>query len=91
MEEVKSVLSHLVLLNEGQVVLDSSMDELGERYCQVTVKPGQYESAEKLNPIITRELLGCKSMIFEDVERWIRRPCAVLQVNVRHHVEQVAR
>jgi ABC-2 type transport system ATP-binding protein len=68
-EEVKSVLSHLILLNEGRIVLNSSMDELGERYCQVTVKPGQYESAAKLKPIITRDLLGCKTMIFEDIDR----------------------
>lgn len=66
-EEIESLLSHLLFINRGEIVLDCAMDELSDRYRQVLVSPDQVANAEALRPLISQELLGKKSMIFEDV------------------------
>lgn len=66
-EEIESLLSHLLFINKGEIVLDCAMDELSERYGQVLVSPENLAKAEALGPLLTREMLGKKSMIFEDV------------------------
>jgi ABC-2 type transport system ATP-binding protein len=66
-EEIEALLTHLLFINAGQIVLDSAMDEIGEIYAEVLVAPDQWHSAEALGPIHSREILGKKSMIFEDV------------------------
>jgi ABC-2 type transport system ATP-binding protein len=57
----------LLFINRGEIVLDCAMDELADRYRQVLVKPDQVANAQALNPLVSRDLLGKKNMIFEDV------------------------
>lgn len=68
-EEIETLLSHLVFIKNGRITLDSSMDNLADRYFEVVVDPDKLTAADTLEPIYTRELLGKKSYMFEDVPR----------------------
>ena len=65
-EEIESLLSHLLFINRGEIVLDCAMDDIPERYHQVLV-PLNVSEAEAIGPLLSRDLLGKKNMIFEDV------------------------
>ena len=68
-EEIETLLSHLVFIKQGRITLDSSMNDLAERYFEVVINPDRQAAADALNPIYKRELLGKKSYTFEDVPR----------------------
>lgn len=68
-EEIETLLTHLLFINGGEIVLDSSMDELADRYVEVRVRHENLDKAGALQPIHTRELLGQKGMLFKDVSR----------------------
>ena len=68
-EEIETLLSHLVFIKNGRITLDSSMNNLADRYFEVVVDPDKLTAADTLEPIYTRELLGKKSYMFEDVPR----------------------
>ena len=65
-EEVESVLTHLLFLNEGKIILDSRMDQLPDLFKEVLVSSEDFEKAEALGPIYSRECLGKRAMIFEN-------------------------
>ena len=68
-EEIESILTHLLFINKGEIVLDAAMDDLSEQYVDVLVKPEHVEQALALGPIYTRDMLGKKNMIFERGDR----------------------
>lgn len=68
-EEIETLLSHLVFINRGTIVLDASMAELAEIYTEVLVSPDKLAQADALGPIHVRELLGKKSYTFEAVPK----------------------
>jgi ABC-2 type transport system ATP-binding protein len=73
-------LSHLLFIDRGKIVLDSTMDDLPKRYAQVLVEPEQLGLAESLQPIHVREMLGRKSMIFENIDQAALAPLGELHV-----------
>ena len=68
-EEIESLLTHLLFINQGRIMLDCAMDELDQIYAEVLVSPEQLAAARALMPIHTRDMLGQKAMIFEKVPR----------------------
>jgi ABC-2 type transport system ATP-binding protein len=68
-EEVEALLTHLLFIREGEIVLNSSMDELADRYVEVLVRQENRDEAMAMQPIYTREMLGQKGMLFEDADR----------------------
>ena len=68
-EEIESLLTHLLFINQGEIVLDSAMDTLSETYTEVLVGPDHLEQAMSLNPIHSRDVIGKKSLIFTDVSK----------------------
>jgi ABC-2 type transport system ATP-binding protein len=68
-EEIESILTHLLFINKGKIVLDAAMDDLSEQYVEVLVKPEHVEQALAFGPIYTRDMLGKKNMIFERGDR----------------------
>ncbi len=68
-EEIESLLTHLLFINQGGIVLDCPMDELDQIYTEVLVKPDQLSAAHGLMPIHSRDMLGQKAMIFENIPR----------------------
>jgi ABC-2 type transport system ATP-binding protein len=66
-EEVRSVLTDLVFIDEGRIVLNTSMEALPETWCAVTVSTDKFAQAEALGPIHVSSALGAKTMLFENV------------------------
>ena len=66
-EEIESLLTHLLFINGGRIVLDCAMDEIDEIYSEVLVPPDNWQRADALVPIHSRDILGQKAMIFENV------------------------
>ena len=50
-EEVESLLSHLVFLKQGEVVLEASLVEINSRFAEVAVSEGNRNAAEALMPM----------------------------------------
>lgn len=73
-EEIESLLTHLIFIDEGEIILNCSMEELPNMYSEVIVAPDNIERALEYSPIHARELLGKRSMIFENVSRETLNP-----------------
>lgn len=68
-EEIESLLTHLLFIDGGHIVLDCPMDAVSEIYAEVIVPPERWRQAEAMEPIHSREVLGQKAMIFENIPR----------------------
>ncbi len=79
-EEVKSLLTHLMFINEGKLVLDTTMEDFPQTWQEVIVAPDKYAEAAALNPIHVRPMLGSKIMMFEKVAREQLEQLGELQV-----------
>jgi ABC-2 type transport system ATP-binding protein len=64
-EEVEHLLTDVIFVRGGKVLLDSSVDEISERYAQLTVKREDLPAARKLSPFHERELFGRVALFFE--------------------------
>lgn len=64
-EEIENLLTDVLFIEKGRIVLDSSMDALGERYLQVHVSPDRLEAARALGPSSERTVFGRTVMFFE--------------------------
>jgi len=68
-EEIETLLSHLVFINKGKIVIDSSMSDLSDIYTEVLVDADKVDQADALQPLYVRKLLGKKSYTFESVPK----------------------
>ncbi|HEX4389708.1 MAG TPA: ABC transporter ATP-binding protein [Steroidobacteraceae bacterium] len=64
-EEVENLFTDVMFLHHGHIALNSSVEELGSRYVQVTVSAEQAARARALKPFYEREVFGRVAMIFE--------------------------
>ena len=64
-EEVEHLLTDVIFINHGSIVLDSSIESLGERFLQVVVPADKAAGARALKPIYEREIFGRIGMIFD--------------------------
>jgi ABC-2 type transport system ATP-binding protein len=64
-EEVENLFTDVMFLNHGHIALNSSVEELGSRYVQLTVSAEQAARARALKPFYEREVFGRVAMIFE--------------------------
>jgi len=67
--EIEHVLTDVVFINRGRIALGSSMDELGDRFAEVTVNPERLAAARALKPLRERQSLGRSLMLFERADR----------------------
>ena len=68
-EEIEPLLTHLLFINSGRIVLDCAMDDISDIYSEVLVSPDRWKEADSLEPIHSRDVLGQKAMIFENIPR----------------------
>lgn len=68
-DEISTLLTDLLFIEEGKIVLDTPMEKFQETYTEVLVNPENLEKAEALDPFYRRDLLGRQSMLFEGVDR----------------------
>ncbi len=68
-EEIENLLTDVMFINEGRIVLNTSMESLPERYVELMVPTDQAEQARQFKPIFEREVFGKQVLTFEDVSR----------------------
>lgn len=68
-EEIENLLTDVMFINDGRLVLDSSMDALPERYVELLASGENAEAARRLKPIHERDVFGKKILMFEGVNR----------------------
>jgi len=68
-EEVEHILSDLIFIQNGKIVLDSSMDDIQQRYTEVMVNTENLDAARAMKPIHERQILGRHVLLFQDQNR----------------------
>lgn len=68
-EEVEHILTDLIFIKDGKLVVNSSMDEIHDRYSEVMVGPDTLDQARALRPIHERVLFGRHIMLFDRASR----------------------
>ncbi|MGY6554730.1 MAG: ABC transporter ATP-binding protein [Wenzhouxiangella sp.] len=70
-EEIEHILTDLIFIKEGKLILNSSMDDIQERYTELMVKPDQVNAARALEPIHERVLFGRHIFLYDqpDIDR----------------------
>jgi ABC-2 type transport system ATP-binding protein len=67
-EEVEHLLTDLLFINRGKLVLDTPMDQIGERFVQLVTTADHAEAARALRPIHEQHALGRYTFIFDGVD-----------------------
>ncbi|MFZ6658905.1 ABC transporter ATP-binding protein [Undibacterium sp. TJN19] len=68
-EEVEHILSDVIFINEGRIVLETSTQQMMERFIEVMVKPENLEQALSLHPIDQRSVFGKAILTFDGVDQ----------------------
>jgi len=64
-EEVENLFTDVIFINHGHVVLAAAVEDLGNRYQQLTLAGEQAARARALQPFYEREVFGRVAMLFE--------------------------
>lgn len=64
-EEIEHILTRVLFLHGGRFVLDSSIDDIASRYCQLQVASDQLEAARALGPLAEKATMGGHVLTFE--------------------------
>jgi len=68
-EEIEHILSDLIFIREGKITLNTSMDEIAERFTEVMVGSEYYAAAKALGPIDERSVFGKTVFLFDGINR----------------------
>lgn len=68
-EEVEHILTDLIFIRNGEIVLNASMEEIGDRYAEVMVNPDKAEAARALGPLNERQIFGKSIFLYDGVDR----------------------
>ena len=68
-EEIENLLTDIMFINDGQILLNDSMEALPDSYVELVTSGDNADSARNLGPIYERDLFGKKVMTFEEVAR----------------------
>jgi len=79
-EEIEHLLTDLMFVNQGKLVLNSSMDDLAERYAEIAVHPDRVDELRSWGPISEQQSFGRTIMLFEDKPLDRFKGCGELRV-----------
>ncbi len=68
-EEIEHILTDLLFIKNGEIVLDSNMDDLTSEYFEVMVGSDNYDDAMAFNPLQVRKVFGKHIMLFNHTNR----------------------
>jgi ABC-2 type transport system ATP-binding protein len=68
-EEIENLLTDVMFINDGRIVLDTTMEDLPERYVELMVSPDNADKARQFDPFYERDVFGKQVMTFEGVRR----------------------
>lgn len=66
-DEIEFLLSDIMFLNDGEIILDTPVDEISGRYTQVSVSKDNLDQAKNLKPIYSETRFDHTSMVFDNV------------------------
>ncbi len=79
-EEVEHILSDVIFIRQGEILLYTTMDDLREKFVQVTVAAEKADEVRRLGPLTEHELFGRKVFLLRGVDRATLEPLGELQV-----------
>lgn len=68
-DEVEQILTHVAFIKKGRIVCHTPMDEINERFQQITVSDTVAEELDALNPIAKESFMGRTTLLFDGVSR----------------------
>jgi len=68
-EEIEHILTDLIFIRDGKIVLNTTMEALGERYTEVMVNADKADAARALKPLDERQIFGKSVFLFDGVDR----------------------
>lgn len=68
-EEIETILTDLIFINDGRVALNCSMEEVGENFAELHINNNQRVEAEALRPIHVSPRLGGYKVLYENADR----------------------
>jgi ABC-2 type transport system ATP-binding protein len=68
-EEIENILTDIMFINEGRIILDSTMDSLAEGYVELMTSGERADTARNMGPIAERDIFGKSVMLFERPDR----------------------
>ncbi len=68
-EEIENLLTDIMFINDGKILLDSTMDSLGDKYLELMTSGDEAIKARGLRPIAESEMFGKSVMLFDGVSR----------------------
>jgi ABC-2 type transport system ATP-binding protein len=68
-EEVENLLTDLIFIDKGRIVLDSSIEEVANRFVAVAVAADRLEAGRAAKPFHERQILGKTELYFENADR----------------------
>ncbi len=69
-EEIEHILTDVLFIRDGKMVLDATMDDVGERFTEVMVDAGRVDAARALKPMDERAMaFGKTVLLFDGVPR----------------------
>jgi ABC-2 type transport system ATP-binding protein len=67
-EEVEHILTDLMFIKDAKIILDSSMEEVAERFVELMVTPDLVDEARALGPLHEREIFGKHVFLFDSID-----------------------
>ena len=64
-EEIENLMTDIMFINDGRILLDSSMEALPDTYVELMTSGEDAEKARQLGPLYERDVFGKKVMMFE--------------------------
>jgi ABC-2 type transport system ATP-binding protein len=68
-EEIENILTDVVFIAHGRIVLDTTMEGIGERFVQLSVAAERLAPARALRPFYEHESIGRTVLYYENADR----------------------
>jgi ABC-2 type transport system ATP-binding protein len=68
-EEIENLLTDIMFINDGRILLDTSMESLPDKFVELTTSGDDAEAARRQGPVYERDMFGKKVMTFETSDR----------------------
>jgi ABC-2 type transport system ATP-binding protein len=68
-EEIENILTDIMFINDGRLLLDTTMESLPEQFAELITSGENAERARRLSPVYERDVFGKKVMTIEGVGR----------------------
>jgi len=68
-EEIENLMTDIMFINDGKIILNSSMEALPSTFIELMTSGEDAEKARQLGPLYERDVFGKKIMTFEGIDR----------------------